>query len=164
MSSKSATDGSKAHRWTSEGKGKYSIETIDASTQQRGTKIVIKLKDEGEGAAEVSRFASSPHVRGVVSKYSNFVPFPILLGSGEEKETINSVQALWAMDKTGITEEQYSEFYRFIAGAFDDPLLRLHFTADAPIELKSLFFVGSESKLKRREMAKPFWTTGGECR
>ena len=99
-----------------------------------------------------------------MSKYSNFVPFPILLGSGEEKETINSVQALWAMDKTGITEEQYSEFYRFIAGAFDDPLLRLHFTADAPIELKSLFFVGSESKLKRREMAKPFWTTGGECR
>ena len=143
VSSKSATDGSKAHRWISEGKGKFSIEEIDASSQQRGTKIVIKLKDEGEAAAEVARFASSPHVRGVVSKYSNFVPFPILLGTGEDKETINSVQALWAMDKFGITDEQYSEFYRFIAGAFDEPLLRLHFTADAPIELKSLFFVGS---------------------
>jgi TNF receptor-associated protein 1 len=56
-------------------------------------------------------------------------------------EKVNTVSALWAQDKKNITEEQYQEFYRFIANAYDSPKYTLHYTTDAPIELKALFFV-----------------------
>ena len=35
-----------------------------------------------------------------------------------------------------------SQFYKYVAGAFDEPRYRLHFAADAPIALRCLFFVG----------------------
>ena len=49
---------------------------------------------------------------------------------------MNTVSAIWAQDKSTVTEEQYEAFYKFIANAFDSPRYRLHFRADAPIDLK----------------------------
>ena len=47
------------------------------------------------------------------------------------------------MDKSSLTEEQYTEFYRYIANAWDEPQYQLHFKVDVPLDLKALFFIGS---------------------
>jgi TNF receptor-associated protein 1 len=47
--------------------------------------------------------------------------------------------------KSEITEEEYTEFYKFIANAVDEPLYRLHFSADAPLAINALLFVPKEN-------------------
>ena len=73
----------------------------------------------------------------IIKRYSSFVAFPIKVNG----EAVNVVQAIWTKEKTAVTEEQYDDFYRFIANTYDKPIFRLHFRADAPIELKCLFYV-----------------------
>ena len=50
--------------------------------------------------------------------------------------------------KSEITDEDYTEFYKFTAKAFDDPLYRMHFSADAPLMINSLVFVPKENPEK----------------
>ena len=51
------------------------------------------------------------------------------------------MEALWNKDKNSITEEEHTNFYRFIGGGWDDPLYRYVFKADAPLSIKSIFYV-----------------------
>lgn len=117
------------HVWTSDGSGSYEIEEVDG--QRRGTKIVVKLKpDCGE-------FSTASRVEGLLKRYSAFVAFPIQLNGTR----INTVQALWLRSKNEITDEEYTEFYKFQSHAFDAPRMRLHFSADAPLQINALLFV-----------------------
>jgi TNF receptor-associated protein 1 len=67
-------------------------------------------------------------IERIIKQYSSFVPFPITV----EGKKVNTVQAIWTRAKNEITEEEYTEFYKYIGNAVDDPLYRLHFSADAP--------------------------------
>jgi TNF receptor-associated protein 1 len=58
---------------------------------------------------------------------------------------INTVQALWARSKNEIKEEEYNEFYQFIGHDHENPMLRLHFSADAPLALQALLFVPAKN-------------------
>lgn len=117
------------HVWTSDGSGSYEIE--EAIDLRRGSKVVIELKDDCED------FAHDWKVKEILERYSAFVSFPITLNG----KRINTVQALWLRSKNEIKEEEYTEFYKFQAHAHDDPRLRLHFSADAPITINALLFV-----------------------
>ncbi len=119
--------------WTSEGTGSYQIE--EGPELARGTKIVLHLK---ENAYE---FSSPEAIKRVIRQYSSFVPYPISVNG----EKVNTVQALWTKNKSEITEEEYTEFYKFIANAYDEPLFRLHFSSDAPLSLNTLLFVPQEN-------------------
>jgi molecular chaperone HtpG len=44
-------------------------------------------------------------------------------------------------NKNEIKDEEYTEFYKFQANAFDEPNYRMHFSSDAPIEINALVFV-----------------------
>ncbi len=123
----------KACRWTSDGSGSYEIEEID--DVPRGTKITVHLKEDHKN------FASKFEVEGIIRRYSNFVSFPIQL-DGERQ---NTVQAIWARNKSEIKDEEYKEFYEFIGHDSGDPMFRLHFSADAPLAIKSLLFVPSRN-------------------
>ncbi|KAJ0396936.1 hypothetical protein ATCC90586_003258 [Pythium insidiosum] len=127
----SAVSGSQSHLWSSDGSGSY--EVAPASDVTRGSKIVIHLKDSCKDYAKAHR------VESIIRQYSNFVSFPIMLNG----ETVNTVQALWTKSESDVTDEEYNEFYKFIANAFDDPMYRIIFKADAPLEMKTLFFIGS---------------------
>merc|ERR1719181_1974953 len=129
---KSALPGSESLVWTSNGVGQYDIN--DAENVPRGTSVVIKLKDDAK------EFADKANVRGIIKKYSNFVNFPIIL----DGDKVNTLKAIWTLNKNEISDSEYTEFYRFIANAYDDPLFRLHFSADAPISLNALLFVGTQ--------------------
>ena len=131
--SRSYGQDAEGYEWSSDGSGSYTLTPEDGL--RRGTKIIIELKGDSH------EFANEEKIRGIIKQYSNFVPFPIKV----KGETVNTVQAIWARNKNEIKEEEYSEFYKFIGNAFDDPLLRLHFVADAPLAINALLFVPKEN-------------------
>jgi molecular chaperone HtpG len=124
------------HVWTSDGSGSYEIEESDG--ERRGTKIVVELKDD------CAEFSQDWKVKEILERYSAFVSFPINLNG----KRINTVQALWLRSKNEIKDEEYTEFYKFQAHAHDDPRLRLHFSADAPLQINALLFVPKENTEK----------------
>lgn len=119
--------------WSSTGVGTYTIE--DAPDQDRGCRIVIQLKEDARD------FARPGTIRSVLGKYSNFVGFPITLNG----ERVNTVEAIWLKNKDEVSEEQYEAFYKFTAKAFDTPVYRLHFQADAPLVINSLLFLPEQN-------------------
>jgi TNF receptor-associated protein 1 len=115
--------------WTSDGGGSFAIE--ESTGGRRGCKVIVELKDE------CSEFSQEWRVREILERYSAFVSFPINLNG----KRINTVQALWLRGKSEVKEEEYDEFYKFQAHDSEKPLLRLHFSADAPISINALLFV-----------------------
>lgn len=124
------------HVWTSDGSGSYEIE--ESEGERRGTKIVIKLKDD------CADFAQDWKVKEILERYSAFVSYPINLNA----KRVNTIQALWLRNKNEIKDEEYTEFYKFQAHAYDEPRLRLHFSADAPLAINALLFVPKENTEK----------------
>ena len=117
-------------RWSSDGREGYSIETL-AEPLDRGTRIVIRLKDEYE------EFSQEYRVKELLRRYSNFVGFPLNFNG----EHINTVQAIWSKSKSDVKPEEYDEFYQFISHTDEKPLSYMHFSADAPIALNALLFI-----------------------
>ena len=136
VQTKSWKEGSATLSWMSDGKTGYEI--AEAEDQKRGTSITIALRDEHE------EFSKDERVKEVLQSYSSFVPFPIILNG----ERVNNIEALWMKSKSDISEEDYTEFYKFAAKAFDEPRYRLHFNADAPLMINSLVFVPKENPEK----------------
>ena len=129
--SQSAVPGATGYMWTSTGDGSYDIAA--ASDVTRGSKIILQLKETCRD------FSNAATVKDILTRYSNFVNFPIYLN---EKQA-NSVSAIWTQNKTEVTDEQYTEFYKYKSGDFEAPLYRLHFAADAPTSIKALLYVGT---------------------
>ncbi|MBV94303.1 Heat shock protein 75 kDa, mitochondrial, partial [Eschrichtius robustus] len=84
--SRSVDAGSPGYQWLSEGSGVFEI--AEASGVRTGTKIIIHL------TADSREFTSKARVGDVVTKYSNFVSFPLYLNG----RRINTLQAIWLMD------------------------------------------------------------------
>ncbi len=123
-------------KWTSDGSGAYEIEPSEG--QRRGVKVVVKLRED------CKEFSQKSRVEGILKQYSSFVPFPINLNG----EKLNTVEAIWLKNKSEITDDQYKEFYKFQANAWDEPRFWLHFNADAPITIHSVLFVPQENTEK----------------
>jgi HSP90 family molecular chaperone len=120
--------------WASDGIGTYDIsELTDDIRQNRGASIVIHLKPEQ------LQFADEKKVESVLKKYSNFVNFPIFLNGTR----LNTINAIWADEPSSVSSETYTDFYKYIANAFDEPLDHMHYRADAPLDIKALFFIPS---------------------
>ena len=124
------------HVWTSDGSGSYEIE--EAEGQRRGAKIVIELKDD------CAEFSQEWRIKEILNRYSAFISFPINVNG----KRLNTVQAVWLRNKSEVKEEEYTEFYKFVAHAVDEPRLRLHFSADAPLAINALLFVPKENTEK----------------
>ena len=134
--SKSWRTAEPGHVWSSDGSGSYEVE--EAADLPRGTKVVIELKDD------CGDYAQDWKIKEILERYSAFVSFPIKLNG----KHINTVQALWLRSKNEIKDEEYTEFYKFQAHAHDEPRLRLHFSADAPIAINALLFVPKDNTEK----------------
>jgi TNF receptor-associated protein 1 len=115
--------------WSSTGSGSYSIR--ETESLPRGTTITIDLKEDEK------EYSKADTVKELIRRYSNFIPVPIFV----DDEQVNTVQPLWTKQKSDISDEEMVEFYKFIANAYDEPLYKYHFSADAPLAIKSLLFV-----------------------
>jgi molecular chaperone HtpG len=134
--SKSWRTSEPGHVWSSDGSGSYEVEEV--ADLRRGSKIVIELKDD------CGDYSADWKIKEILERYSAFVSFPIKLND----KHINTVQALWLRSKNEIKDEEYTEFYKFQAHAHDEPRLRLHFSADAPLAINALLFVPKDNTEK----------------
>ncbi|KAL4143343.1 hypothetical protein QTP88_005684 [Uroleucon formosanum] len=114
--------------WKSDGTNEYEI--IESDNIERGTKIVMYLKQD------CREYASEDTVRNVINKYSNFVNSPIKLNGSE----INTIQPLWLLNPKSVSKEQHDEFYKFVANTYDRPRFVLHYSAEAPIQVRALLY------------------------
>jgi molecular chaperone HtpG len=97
----------------------------------RGTTITLQLKEDAK------EFASSWRLEQIVKKHSDFVAFPIYSGDKQ----INQQKALWRRSPREVEAEQYQNLYRQLTFESDPPLLQLHLSTDAPVDLHSILFV-----------------------
>ncbi|KAG0209949.1 TNF receptor-associated protein 1, mitochondrial [Mortierella sp. GBA30] len=126
---RSVKPGSKGYCWTSDGSGSYEI--AEAENVAVGTKIVISLRDE------CKEYAKESVIEGIIKKYSNFVDYPVHLNN----KKINAVQPLWTKDKNDISDQDHIEFYRYVAGAWDNPQFKLVYKTDSPLAISSLLYI-----------------------
>jgi len=127
--SKSSEPGSKGYMWTSDGAGTYEIAEADGVS--RGTKVIIHLKDED------NMFAMKARVEDIIRRYSNFVGFPIYLNGTK----LNTIGALWMQSDRDVEDEDHSQFYQFITNTSDTPRYQFMYKADAPLNIRSVFYV-----------------------
>jgi molecular chaperone HtpG len=131
-------------RWESAGESEFSVEDIERA--ERGTTVVLHVK---EGSDE---FLDAWRVRSVVKRYSDHISLPVLMVKeqyGEEKdadaapewESVNQATALWTRSKSGITDEEYKEFYKHVSHDFEEPLAWSHNRVEGKLEYNSLLFI-----------------------
>ena len=127
---------SKGVRWESEGKGDYSVESVDKI--KRGTDVVLYLKKEAK------EFASNNKIREICKKYSDHIAVPIRMipisGEGDH-EVINEATAIWKKAKSEISVDDYKEFYRLISNDFMEPLKWVHSQVEGKLEYTTLFYI-----------------------
>eukprot|EP00758_Cryptobia_borreli_P001466 Tbor_TRINITY_DN2265_c0_g1::TRINITY_DN2265_c0_g1_i1::g.2754::m.2754/K09488/TRAP1, HSP75; TNF receptor-associated protein 1 len=127
--SRSAKNDSKGYMWESEGQGRFKI--YECEGVEKGTKIVLDMKD-----TELS-FCTPQVVERILKKYSNFVSYGINLNGGK----VNTVEALWMKSKQDVSNEEHNDFYKFVSGAYDSPMMRLHYSVDAPLLIRAILYV-----------------------
>jgi molecular chaperone HtpG len=126
--------------WSSDGLGTYTIAPVDpADAPARGTRVILHLLDDAKD------YADRHSVERIVKAQSGHVPVPILLrevGSEEvEARQVADGIALWTKAKSDISEEEYADFYRSVAGQFDKPAVTLHYRAEGRHEYSVLTFI-----------------------
>jgi molecular chaperone HtpG len=127
--------------WTSSGGSGFEIARAseeDAGRVQRGTEIVLHLKDDAK------KYLEAYEIERIVGAYSDNILFPIeLVPEGGEPRQINSASALWQRSKSELTPEDYKKAYQQIASAFDDPAMTLHYRAEGRYSYAVLLFAPS---------------------
>jgi molecular chaperone HtpG len=129
---------SEAFLWSSDGKGSYQIAAADPEHAPRvGTRVTLHLKSEAEEFLEPYR------IERIVREHSGAIAIPIDLveEAGKEPRRLTDGVALWTKPKSEITKEEYTDFYRQLAGQFDEPALTVHWRAEGRTEYTVLAFV-----------------------
>jgi molecular chaperone HtpG len=148
---------SEATKWESSGDGTYTIASVEDASQ--GTAVTLHLKPEDKEDA-LHDYTSEWKIRTLVKKYSDFIAWPIRMevetrtpapeDGGEETvtietQTLNSMKALWARPKDEVSDEEYKEFYKHIAHAWDEPLEVISMKAEGTFEYQALLFIPSRA-------------------
>ncbi|MBS7533333.1 molecular chaperone HtpG [Ancylobacter sonchi] len=127
-----------AWQWASDGKGEFSVSPVALEdAPARGTSVVLHLTEEAKSYAE--RWT----LERIVKEQSGHVPVPISFVEkpGEEATSLSDGAALWTRSKSEITSQEYTDFYRSVAGQYDEPALTVHFRAEGRHEYTALAFV-----------------------
>lgn len=122
--------------WSSKGKDNYIVESFNK--ENRGTTVTLNIKKDSD------EFLDSFRLRSIITKYSNYIPFPIYLkdlDNKEKEEKINEGNPLWLKDKKNIKPEDYKQFYNNISFNFDEPLKTIHYNAEGVINYRALLYI-----------------------
>ncbi len=157
-SRRAGTDKNEAVRWVSGGTGDFEVAQIEK--ESRGTDIILHLRDDA------LEYLESYKVKNIINKYSDHISLPIEMQKevwqqeevveGEEPqggqyvktdewEAINSASALWTRNKSEITEEQYTEFYKNLSHDFEAPLAWAHNRVEGSTEYTQLLYIPSKA-------------------
>lgn len=130
----------KSYKWESDGSSNFKVS--DADEANRGTKIILHLKDDA------TDFLDRFHIKHVVQTYSDNVDIkvefiPENLEAGAKVEVLNSASALWARPKEEITPEQYQSFFKHISHLPSEPFMTIHNKVEGIVSYTNLLFVPS---------------------
>jgi molecular chaperone HtpG len=129
--------------WVWQSAGGAGFEVAAATKEQaervaRGTAVVLHLK------ADAKRYLEPREIERVVKAYSDHILFPIELADGKaEPRQINAASAIWQRSKSELKPEDYTQAYRTLAGAFDEPAMTLHYKAEGRQAYAVLLFAPS---------------------
>ncbi|MFC8043711.1 molecular chaperone HtpG [Nocardia sp. NPDC057353] len=144
-------------RWeATAGSSTYTIETVADAPQ--GTSVGLHLKP-ADVDDHLYDYTLEWKLREIVKKYSDFIAWPIRMqvertvteGEGEEKtektvveeQTLNSQKALWTRPRSEVSDAEYTEFYKHVSHAWDDPLEIIPLKAEGTFEYQALLFIPS---------------------
>jgi molecular chaperone HtpG len=131
VTSRSYRQEDQAASWTSTGTDTFSLEP--GTKDDRGTEIVIKLKED---AAE---YADEYRLKSIIKKHSEYISYPIYVG--ENKEQANQLTAIWRKPPRQVTEQEYKDFYRQYTLETEEPIAYAHLSVDAPVQLSAILFI-----------------------
>ncbi|MDF3050355.1 MAG: heat shock protein 90 [Pseudonocardia sp.] len=132
-------------RWESTGEGTYTV--ADAPDAPQGTTVTLHLKPEDTDDA-LDDYADPATVRRIVTRYSDFITWPIRMASAEgEQDTLNSRKALWARPQKDVSDEEYTEFYRHVSHDWREPLQTIRLSAEGTFEYQALLFLPSHAPI-----------------
>ena len=124
-------------RWESGADGDFTVETVTQAA--RGTQVTLHLKEDAREFAEPFR------LRSLIRRYSDHIGFPVRMPKeGEaslEYEVVNQAKALWTLPRTQIKDEEYRQFYQYVAHDFADPLAWSHNKVEGKREYVSLLYL-----------------------
>lgn len=118
-----------ACEWVSDGSASFRVGPAEKA--DRGTRVIIKLKEDAE------EFANPWRLEQIVKKHSDFVTFPIYMGD----RVINRQKPLWRQSSRETAEEEYDEFYKHLTLDFEKPLLVSQLVSDVPVDIRSVLYV-----------------------
>ena len=137
-----------ASSWYCTGEDTFVVEP--AEKDERGTQVVVKLNDDA------LEFLEEARLREVVRKHSDFIPFPIYVGSGKDEEEdgeraegeqqINRQTAIWRQSPREVEEQDYNDFYQQLTLDFEPPLTNAHMVVDAPVQMYALLYVPANAE------------------
>ncbi len=139
-----------ATRWESTGQGEY--ELSEAARDEQGTSVTLHLR-AADPEIDLADFADPLEVRRVVKRYSDFVRYPIRLAD----ETLNSMKAIWKKRASEVSQEEYEEFYKHVAHAFEAPLETITLLAEGRFEYSALLYVPQRAPF---DLAYPSFKSG----
>ncbi|HXY76288.1 MAG TPA: molecular chaperone HtpG [Steroidobacteraceae bacterium] len=137
--------------WQSRAEGDFTVETV--RQEARGTSVTLHLKQDAR------EFADPFRLRALIRRYSDHIGFPVhMRKEGEaslEYEVVNQAKALWTLPRSEIPEEEYRQFYQYLAHDFTDPLAWSHNKVEGKREYISLLYVPARAPfdLWQREAA-----------
>jgi molecular chaperone HtpG len=139
-------------RWESGAEGDFTVESV--TLPGRGTAVTLHLK------ADAHEFADPMRLRGLIRRYSDHIGFPVRMRKeGEaslEYEVVNQAKALWTLPRAQVTDEEYRQFYQYLAHDFTDPLAWSHNKVEGKREYTSLLYLPARAPfdLWQREAAR----------
>ena len=137
FSRKAGEPASAGVRWASKADGEFTV--ADVESAERGTSVVLHLKEEAK------EFADPWRLRSLVTRYSDHIGFPVLMKKEGEAsldwEPVNQAKALWTRPRTEVQDEEYKEFYQHVAHDFAEPLAWSHNKVEGKREYTSLLYV-----------------------
>ena len=125
--------------WTSSGGAGFELAAASeeqAARVPRGTEVRLHLKEDAK------KYLEPYELERLVRTYSDHILFPIeLVDEKGEAKQVNAASALWQRSKSEVKPEDYTQAYRSIAMAFDEPALTLHYKVEGRQSYAVLLFV-----------------------
>jgi molecular chaperone HtpG len=122
-----------AWTWASDGRGDFTLAPAERS--HPGTTIVLHLKTDADEYLDAYRLET------IIRKWADHVTLPVTITRDGKDVPANEGTALWRKPKASVEEKSYTELYRHLSHAFDEPWATLHWRAEGQLEFYALLFV-----------------------
>ncbi|MCK5807672.1 molecular chaperone HtpG [bacterium] len=157
-----SVDCEKGVKWESAGDGSYTIDEYEL--EERGTIIILHLHED---AIKDLNLLDNQEIQRLVKRYSDFITSPIKMDftieKPEEKDddgkvvqeaateienrTLNSMKPIWKRNKSDVTDEEYTEFFKQGFSEWEDPADVVHINGEGAVEFTALIFLPGKAPM-----------------